>query len=131
MTLNFTTTIFFVLSLLQCILQSGLHGWSVSHYRSFTLRIEEVALNTRTINQPLVVLSEDALFLCDAIPTFAGGPGKCTRAVFYAQDQSFNATATLSANSTLAQTLAKHTQAGALGSAARQCAEVYPWVFQE
>lgn len=131
MTLNLPTTVFFVLSLLQCLFQSGLHGWSVSHHQSFTLQIKEVALNTSIITQPLAILSGDQFFLCDAIPAFAGGLGKCIRAVFQPQDQSSNEPTTLGANSTLAQILANNTQQGPLSSALRQCAEVSPWVFQE
>ena len=131
MTLNLPTTVFFLFSLLQFILQSGIHGWSVLHHRSFTLKINEVASNTQLISQPLVVLSEDQFFLCDAIPRFAGGPGKCTRAVFDAQDQSFNATVALNAGDDLMRTLANYTQSVTLSPVARQCAEVSPWVFQE
>jgi hypothetical protein len=92
--------------------------------------MQEVSLNTQTTSQPLAVLSGDEFFLCDAIPTFAGGRGKCSKAVFREQGRSLNATSTLNANGTLVQPLVDGAQRG-LSPADLQCAEVSPWVFQE
>jgi hypothetical protein len=130
-TLNLPTTIFLVLTLLQCIVQSTLYGWSWSHHQSVTGQIKAVALNTTIVSQPLAVLSGDELFLCDAIPTFAGGSGNCVRAMFQEQHQSLNATVTSNANGALVQALTDDAQSAALSSAALQCAEVFPWLFQE